>query len=202
MLKPFSLYIHWPFCLSKCPYCDFNSHVSDGVDHDRWLACFKTELSYFKEVTDGEEVVSIFFGGGTPSLMKAYVVEGILNHIHDLWQVREGCEITLEANPTSIETEKFQGFSDAGINRVSIGVQALNDSDLKFLGRQHSAKEALKAIDVADQIFERRSIDLIYARPQQTLKEWEAELTRALGIIKGHASLYQLTIEQGTPFYT
>ena len=176
--------------------------MSDGVDHDRWLACFKTELSYFKEVTDGEEVVSIFFGGGTPSLMKAYVVEGILNHIHDLWQVREGCEITLEANPTSIETEKFQGFSDAGINRVSIGVQALNDSDLKFLGRQHSAKEALKAIDVADQIFERRSIDLIYARPQQTLKEWEAELTRALGIIKGHASLYQLTIEQGTPFYT
>ncbi len=202
MNKPLSLYIHWPFCLSKCPYCDFNSHVADHVDHDVWLDSFKTELSYFKNTVEGGRVVSIFFGGGTPSLMKPFVVEGILTHIHDLWEVEAGCEITLEANPTSIEADKFQAFREAGINRVSIGVQSLNDQDLKFLGRTHSAQEAIKAIEIADKIFERRSLDLIYARPDQTLQGWEEELTRALKIIKGHVSLYQLTIEQGTPFYT
>ncbi len=199
---PLALYIHWPFCVSKCPYCDFNSHVSNRVDHDLWLSSFKRELSHFKAKADGKRVTSIFFGGGTPSLMKPYVVEGVLKHIHDLWDVEDNCEITLEANPTSIEAHKFQNFREAGINRVSIGVQALNDQDLKFLGRTHSAAEALEAIKIADKIFERRSIDLIYARPKQTLKDWEKELTRALDIITGHASLYQLTIEQGTPFYT
>lgn len=200
--KPLSIYVHWPFCLSKCPYCDFNSHVSDSINHDRWLTSFKAELSYFKRKVEGDRVVSIFFGGGTPSLMKPSVVEGILSHIHDLWDVEENCEITFEANPTSIESHKFKAFRDAGINRVSIGIQALNDDDLKFLGRQHSAKEALEAVDIADKIFARRSIDLIYARPNQSLKAWEGELTRALSVINGHASLYQLTIEQGTPFYT
>ena len=202
MVKPLSIYIHWPFCLSKCPYCDFNSHIADSVNHARWLSCFKRELSYFKNTVEGDQVVSIFFGGGTPSLMRPETVQGILEYIHDLWDVKKGCEITLEANPTSIEAGKFQDFKNAGINRVSIGVQALNDRDLKFLGRQHSAQEALSAIDVADKIFDRRTIDIIYARPEQTLKEWEEELSRALKIIKGHASLYQLTIEQGTPFYT
>ncbi|MEM9469762.1 MAG: radical SAM family heme chaperone HemW [Pseudomonadota bacterium] len=197
----FGIYVHWPFCQSKCPYCDFNSHVSDTIDQAQWREAYSKEIAYTASLTKGRKVTSIFFGGGTPSLMEPETVHFILNDIAKYWQVAEDCEITLEANPTSIEAHKFKDFKAAGVNRVSIGVQALNDYDLKFLERQHNADEALNALKIADQIFDRFSFDLIYARPEQSVEAWQKELKEALHYAKGHLSLYQLTIEQGTPFY-
>ena len=168
----FGIYVHWPFCKSKCPYCDFNSHVSNSIDHDLWAQMYLREIDYIAEKTKGRQVTSIFFGGGTPSLMKPKTVEAIIAHIQKRWQVSNDIEITLEANPTSIEAQKFEEFKLAGVNRVSIGVQSLRDDDLQFLGREHSASEAVKAIETAGQIFERYSFDLTYARPEQTVTQW------------------------------
>jgi oxygen-independent coproporphyrinogen-3 oxidase len=197
----FGIYIHWPFCKSKCPYCDFNSHVSNAIDHDQWAPAYLKEIDYIADMTKGREVTSIFFGGGTPSLMMPSTIEAILNHIHKVWNVAPNIEITLEANPTSIEAQKFKDFKTVGINRVSVGVQSLRDNDLKFLGREHSSAEAITALQLANNIFERVSYDLIYARPQQSIRDWSAELSEALKYANGHLSLYQLTIEKGTPFY-
>ena len=198
----FGIYVHWPFCKAKCPYCDFNSHVRhhriDAMSYARALAA---ELQWFAEQTPGRAVSSIFFGGGTPSLMPPQAVAHILDKIASLWAVSESVETTLEANPTSIEAENFRGYRAAGVNRVSVGVQALNDTDLKALGRQHTAEEALAAFRLAAKIFPRVSFDLIYARPSQTTHQWRAELTQALGEQQGHMSLYQLTIEPGTAYF-
>lgn len=199
--KSISIYIHWPFCLSLCPYCDFNSHVASSIDHNRWLKAYEKELEYFASIIKNKKVKSIFFGGGTPSLMEPFVVQGIIDKIASLGIISDSCEITLEANPTSFETNKFKQFKSAGINRVSIGVQSFNEKDLSVLGRKHSALEAINAINSASNIFSRYSFDLIYARPQQTLKAWKEELKFALTLANGHISLYQLTIEKGTPFF-
>lgn len=203
MFRPdqMGVYIHWPFCASKCPYCDFNSHVRDSVDQKEWADAYVRSLRHYAAMMPDKRVVSVFFGGGTPSLMKPETVQVIIDEVQRLWRVSNDVEITLEANPTSIELEKFQEFRDAGVNRVSIGVQALNDADLKFLGREHSVDEALRAIDVARRVFGRYSFDLIYARPDQGLKQWEGELQQAVQYAEGHLSLYQLTIERNTPFY-
>lgn len=198
----FGIYVHWPFCKSKCPYCDFNSHVSESVDHERWARCYDKEIEHVARMTKGRMVSSIFFGGGTPSLMKPETVEVILASIRKRWNVKNDLEITLEANPTSIEAQKFEDFKAAGVNRVSVGVQSLRDNDLKFLGREHSAKEAMNALEIANKVFDRVSFDLIYARPEQTIEAWREELKEALALSTGHMSLYQLTIEKGTPFYT
>ncbi len=202
MTKPLSIYIHYPFCKSKCPYCDFNSHVKEGVDHANFLRCFERELEFFVAKVGKRKVNTIFFGGGTPSLMPIFLVEGILKKISDLWQVDENCEISLEANPTSSEASKFKALQSVGINRLSIGIQALNDADLKFLGRQHSSKEAIEVIEIAAKIFDNFSFDLIYARPKQTLADWSQELQRAISFGTKHLSLYQLTIEKGTKFFS
>ena len=198
----FGLYIHWPFCASKCPYCDFNSHVSDAINHQSWADAYLKELGHVASKTSERTITSIFFGGGTPSLMMPETVEQILTHVRKLWSVAPNIEITLEANPTSIEAQKFESFARAGINRVSVGIQSLSDNDLKFLGRQHNAEQALEALEVATKNFERFSFDLIYARPEQTTQMWRDELEEALRHENGHISLYQLTIEQGTPFFT
>jgi oxygen-independent coproporphyrinogen-3 oxidase len=199
--KPLSIYIHWPFCLSKCPYCDFNSHVSNQINHEDWLEAYKKELSSFEKYFHGREIKSIYFGGGTPSLMEPKTVAGILDYINSYANFDDTIEITLEANPTSSEYNKFLAFKNAGINRVSIGIQSMVYEDLKFLGREHSVDEGLEAIAMARNIFDRYSFDLIYGRPNQTLKAWESELTSALELAKDHISLYQLTIEKGTKFY-
>ncbi|MFT6106039.1 MAG: oxygen-independent coproporphyrinogen-3 oxidase [Rickettsiales bacterium] len=199
--KPLSLYIHYPFCKSKCPYCDFNSHVSDKIDQDGFLRGYLNELRHFAPSLQNRNIKTIFFGGGTPSLMPTYFVEKILEEVSKIWNIDENCEITLEANPTSFEAEKFKDFKSSGINRLSIGIQSLNDTDLKFLGREHSASEAIKTIQTASQIFENYSFDLIYGRPNQNLESWEKELKRAIDLSANHLSLYQLTIEKGTPFY-
>ena len=203
----FGVYIHWPFCAQKCPYCDFNSHVRfGGWDEDRYLAAYKRELSHtaarIAATPDRgrRTVTSIFFGGGTPSLMKAETVAAILDHIAGLWPVDDDAEVTLEANPGSVEAGRFAGYRTAGVNRVSIGVQSLRDADLKRLGRIHSVAEAKAAIAIANRTFERVSFDLIYARPEQTLESWRAELGEALALAAGHLSLYQLTIEPETRF--
>jgi len=196
-----AIYIHYPFCKSKCPYCDFNSHVSNQIDHKRFTDSYLTELEYFRNITKNRNITSIFFGGGTPSLMPINTINKILEKIHDLWNVEDNIEITLEANPTSSESAKFKNIKAAGINRLSIGIQALNDYDLKFLGREHSTKTALETIEIAKKTFQNFSFDLIYARPKQTLKSWQKELEQALAINSPHLSLYQLTIEKGTPFY-
>lgn len=198
----FGIYIHWPFCKSKCPYCDFNSHVAESIDHQRWLKAYLTELDYWANQTSDRTVSSIFLGGGTPSLMKPETVQGIIDFIQSKWRMTNACEITLEANPTSIEADKFQGFRAVGINRVSIGVQSLNAADLKFLGREHNPEQARAAIELAAKTFDRFSFDLIYARPNQTVESWKSELQDALKMAGNHLSLYQLTIEQGTPFFT
>ena len=198
----FGIYVHWPFCKAKCPYCDFNSHVRhQPVDAMGFAKALGTELAWFAEQTKGRTVTSIFFGGGTPSLMPPAAVGHVLDTIARLWTVSPGIETTLEANPTSIEAENFRGYRAAGVNRVSVGVQALNDADLKALGRQHTAEEALAAFRLAASIFPRVSFDLIYARPGQTHAQWRAELTQALAKQQGHMSLYQLTIEPGTAFF-
>ena len=199
---PFAVYVHWPFCLSKCPYCDFNSHVRHGgYDEPRYVRAIETELAFAAARVPGRMVSSVFFGGGTPSLMQPSSVEAILNAIAKHWRIAPDAEITLEANPTSVEAERFRGYRAAGVNRVSLGVQALDDVALKELGRLHSAAEALAAIAVARKHFERYSFDLIYARPRQTLAAWRNELERAIGEAAEHLSLYQLTIEPGTPFF-
>ena len=196
----FAVYVHWPFCLSKCPYCDFNSHVRDNVDQARWRAALLAEIDATAAETGKRRVQSIFFGGGTPSLMPPETVGAVIDRIAARWLLDADAEITLEANPTSVEAAKLAGFAAAGVNRVSLGVQALNDRDLKFLGRGHSADEACKAVDLARGFFARLSFDLIYARPGQTAAQWEAELRAAIAMAADHLSLYQLTIEPGTGF--
>ena len=197
----FALYVHWPFCKAKCPYCDFNSHVRSGVDHERWRRALLAELDHFAALTPGRRLDSIFFGGGTPSLMAPATVAAVIDRAIRQWQPAPDIEITLEANPTSVEAERFKGFRAAGVNRVSLGVQALHDADLRLLGREHGTAEALAAVELAASIFERHSFDLIYARPGQSPAAWEAELRRALTFANGHLSLYQLTIEPGTRFH-
>ncbi|HJD66777.1 MAG TPA: radical SAM family heme chaperone HemW [Rickettsia endosymbiont of Bembidion nr. Transversale] len=196
-----SIYIHWPFCLSKCPYCDFNSHIANSIDDNNWLKSYEKEIEYFKDIIQDKYIKSIFFGGGTPSLMNPKIVEGIINKIKGLARIDKQTEITLEANPTSFETEKFKAFKAAGINRVSIGVQSLREDDLKKLGRTHDSLQAIKTIESANKIFSRVSFDLIYACSGQALKDWQQELKQAMELVTGHISLYQLTIEKGTPFY-
>jgi len=196
----FGIYIHWPFCRSKCPYCDFNSHVRERIDHTRWRSALLAELEHYARDTQGRMVTSIFFGGGTPSLMESETVAALIRRVRGLWAVASDVEITLEANPTSAEIDNFRAFRDAGVNRVSLGVQSLVAGDLAFLGRQHDAAQALAAVQMAASTFDRFSFDLIYARPNQILDQWRQELDRALDFAAGHISLYQLTIEPGTQF--
>ncbi len=196
----FGLYIHWPFCQSKCPYCDFNSHVAAHIDQTRWQAAFLAEIERVGAETQGRVLQTVFFGGGTPSLMAPELVAAILGKIRDTWALANDVEITMEANPGSVEAGRFRGYKDAGVNRVSIGVQALNDADLKALGRLHGVDEAKAAITTAQATFDRVSFDLIYARQKQNLEAWKSELSEALAIASGHLSLYQLTIEDGTAF--
>ena len=197
----FGVYIHWPFCAAKCPYCDFNSHVRHGgIDENRFKSAFLAEMAYLAALQPDQPVRSIFFGGGTPSLMPAKLVGDLIEAVGRHWRMEPDAEITLEANPSSVEADKFRGYRAAGVNRVSLGVQALNDRDLKFLGRIHTVSEAKAALAVARRNFERVSFDLIYARPNQTVEDWSVELTEALSFDPGHLSVYQLTIEEGTPF--
>jgi putative oxygen-independent coproporphyrinogen III oxidase len=200
--KAFGVYVHWPFCMSKCPYCDFNSHVRHtAIDEDRFARAFAREIETTAARTPGREVTSIFLGGGTPSLMQPRTVGAILDAIGQHWRVMPDAEVTLEANPTSVEATRFAGYRAAGVNRVSLGVQALNDVSLKELGRLHSAREALDAVAIARKSFDRYSFDLIYARPEQTPAMWADELKLAISEAAEHLSLYQLTIEEGTPFF-
>lgn len=198
----FGIYVHWPFCAAKCPYCDFNSHVHRGAfDEDEFVEAYKRELAHFAVLKPNETVQSVFFGGGTPSLMSPHAVATILETIADLWPMQSHAEITLEANPTSVEADRFRGYRTAGVNRVSLGVQSLRQEPLAALGRLHSVDEAKAAVKLAQSIFPRSSFDLIYARPHQTLDEWRDELNEALDMSAGHLSLYQLTIETGTRYY-
>src|SRR5882757_9905522 len=200
--EAFGVYVHWPFCLSKCPYCDFNSHVRHApIDEERFSRAFAREIETTAARTPDREVSSIFLGGGTPSLMRPQTVGSILDAIGKHWSVAPDVEVTLEANPTSVEATRFRGYRTAGVNRVSLGVQALDDQSLKELGRLHTAQEALDAVAIARASFDRYSFDLIYARPRQTLDAWRAELKRAISEAAEHLSLYQLTIEPGTPFF-
>lgn len=196
----FGLYVHWPFCQSKCPYCDFNSHVVQAVDQTVWLDAYVSEIDRVGAQTEGRILRSVFFGGGTPSLMLPGTVQGILDAVRRTWRLANDCEITLEANPGSVEAARFQGYAEAGVNRVSLGFQALDDLSLRRLGRQHSVAEAMDALHIAQSVFDRVSVDLIYARQDQTLAEWEAELRKAVALGTEHLSLYQLTIEDGTVF--
>ena len=196
----FALYLHWPFCQSKCPYCDFNSHVAAEIDQARWERAYLVEVDRVAGLTSGRVLRSVFFGGGTPSLMHPDLVAAILERIRRSWRTSNSFEVTLEANPTSVEAGRFAGYRDAGVNRISMGIQALNDPDLKALGRLHSAAEALKAFEIARRLFDRVSFDLIYARQDQSLAAWREELGRALSLAVDHLSLYQLTIEDGTAF--
>ena len=199
--SPLAIYIHWPFCKSQCPYCDFNSHVRDAVDQDRWKQALLSELNWMAQTQANKTITSIFFGGGTPSLMPPSTAEALINQVAKLFPLAPDIEITLEANPTSVETATFPAFQQAGINRVSLGVQSLDDKELQFLGRGHSSSEALRAIDLARTTFARYSFDLIYARPNQTVALWEQELAQALRHAGSHLSLYQLTIEENTAFH-
>jgi putative oxygen-independent coproporphyrinogen III oxidase len=201
-LPPLAVYIHWPFCRSKCPYCDFNSHVRDSIDARRWTRALLHDLDRHAELAPEREVVSIFFGGGTPSLMPPETVAALIERVRTHWPTAPDLEITLEANPNSAEAERFAGFAAAGVNRLSLGVQALNPAALQFLGRRHDKDEALAAIALAREHFSRTSFDLIYARPGQSAAAWAEELDEALGLAGDHLSLYQLTIEPGTAFGT
>jgi len=197
----FGIYVHWPFCLAKCPYCDFNSHVRQGgIDEARFISAYRREIAHMAALAPARQVSSIFFGGGTPSLMAPSTVGAILDAIAGSWDVARNVEVSLEANPTSVEAERFRGYRAAGVNRVSLGVQALNDTDLKKLGRMHSVAEALTAVEIAAKSFERYSFDLIYARPDQEPAAWRAELEQAIGRAAEHLSLYQLTIEPDTMY--
>jgi putative oxygen-independent coproporphyrinogen III oxidase len=202
MKPPLGVYVHWPFCKSKCPYCDFNSHVRDGVDQTRWRDALLKELAHAARAAPDRRVETMFFGGGTPSLMEPATVGAVIERVKALWDTAADVEITLEANPTSVEAGRFAALRHAGINRVSLGVQALDAAALAFLGREHSADEAVEAIATARRHFARYSFDLIYARPGQTEEAWAAELERALALAGEHLSLYQLTIERGTRFFT
>jgi len=199
---PLALYVHWPFCVSKCPYCDFNSHVRESVDQAAWQKALLADLAYEAQALPDRRLTSIFFGGGTPSLMPPATVAAILDAAERHWGFAEGIEITLEANPSSVEAARFADLAAAGVNRASLGVQALDDEALHFLGRAHGVDEALRALQTAQGVFGRVSFDLIYARPGQPLPDWEAELSRAIGYGTEHLSLYQLTIEPGTRFHT
>jgi putative oxygen-independent coproporphyrinogen III oxidase len=196
----FGLYLHWPFCQSKCPYCDFNSHVATRIDQTRWLRAFEVEIDRIGTLTQGRILNTVFFGGGTPSLMEAATVQGILDRIRATWTLANDIEITLEANPGSVEAARFDAYAKAGVNRVSLGIQSLDPQDLRRLGRMHTVEEAAKAIAIAQSTFDRVSIDLIYARQNQTLRAWRDELNHALDFGTSHLSLYQLTIEDGTVF--
>jgi putative oxygen-independent coproporphyrinogen III oxidase len=200
--RAFGVYVHWPFCLSKCPYCDFNSHVRHAaIDEDRFVRAFTLEIETTAARTPGRTVSSIFLGGGTPSLMQPQTVAAILDAIGRGWSVAADVEVTLEANPTSVEATRFHGYRAAGVNRVSLGVQALDDASLKALGRMHTAREALDAVAIARSAFKRYSFDLIYARPDQSVQAWSDELRLAIAEAAEHLSLYQLTIEPETPFF-
>ena len=196
----FGLYLHWPFCQAKCPYCDFNSHVTANIDTARWQAAFLTALDRAADDTSDRVLSTVFFGGGTPSLMPATLVDAIMQRVRKNWRCANDLEVTIEANPTSAEADRFRGYADAGVSRMSLGIQALNDADLKALGRLHSVDEALRALDLARDNFDRVSFDLIYARQDQTAESWQAELARALAMGPTHLSLYQLTVEDGTAF--
>ena len=196
----FGVYVHWPFCAAKCPYCDFNSHVRDGVEVDAWQAALIADMRHEAALAGGEPLESIFFGGGTPSLMPPALVAALLAEAEHLWGFAPGIEITLEANPSSVEAAAFAGLAAAGVNRVSLGLQSLDDEALHFLGRLHGVEEGLKALDTAQRVFKRVNADFIYARPGQTEDDWRAELTSALALGTDHLSLYQLTIEPGTRF--
>ena len=198
----FGLYLHWPFCASKCPYCDFNSHVAAAIDQRRWQAAYLAEIDRVAALTPGRVLNTVFFGGGTPSLMEPDVVAAILDRIRCAWVPANDLEVTLEANPGSVEAGRFRGYADAGVNRISMGVQALNDPDLRRLGRLHSVAEARAAFDIARETFPRVSFDLIYARQDQVPEDWRRELREALAMAVDHLSLYQLTIEDGTAFGT
>lgn len=197
----FGLYLHWPYCESKCPYCDFNSHVMGSVDQDVWRDAYLAEIARYAEETSENLLQTIYFGGGTPSLMQPDLVADVIAAVRKAWPTTNDLEITLEANPGSVEVSKFQAFRSAGVNRVSLGLQALNDGALKALGRAHTKREALAALDVARSTFDRVNFDLIYARQFQSLDEWRAELTEALEMANDHLSLYQLTVEEGTAFH-
>jgi oxygen-independent coproporphyrinogen-3 oxidase len=197
---PLAVYIHWPFCRSKCPYCDFNSHVRERIDAPRWTAALLADLEQQAKLVRDREVVSVFFGGGTPSLMPPETVAALIARVRRLWPQATDLEITIEANPNSAEAERFAGYAAAGVNRLSLGVQALDDDALRFLGRHHNRGEAIRAIGLARETFPRTSFDLIYARPGQSVTAWRRELDEALTLAGGHLSLYQLTIEPGTAF--
>ena len=196
----FGLYLHWPFCASKCPYCDFNSHVSAEIDTKSWNRAYLSEIERVGQLTEGRVLNTVFFGGGTPSLMEPELVQAVLDKIRATWTLANNVEITLEANPSSIEAGRFRAYNEAGVNRISMGMQALNDTDLRALGRMHSAEEGRRAFDIARGIFDRVSFDLIYARQGQDLAAWKAELSEAVAMAVDHFSLYQLTIEDGTAF--
>ncbi len=197
-----ALYIHWPFCVAKCPYCDFNSHVRDQIDQHAWQKALLLDLRHEYKVNPSPRISSVFFGGGTPSLMPPQLVASLIAEADKLWGLNTGCEITLEANPSSVEASKFADIASAGVNRVSLGLQSLDDQTLEFLGRAHDVAEGLAALETAQQNFDRVSFDLIYARPGQSLDDWQSELARALRFGTDHLSLYQLTIEPGTRFET
>jgi oxygen-independent coproporphyrinogen-3 oxidase len=199
--RPLGVYIHWPFCKSKCPYCDFNSHVRDGVRQERWRDALLAELEHAAREAPGRVVETIFFGGGTPSLMAPATVASLIAAVKALWDTAPDLEITLEANPTSVEADRFAALAQAGVNRLSLGIQALDAAALRFLGREHSTEDALAALELARRHFGRYSFDLIYARPGQTPESWAAELEQALALAGEHLSLYQLTIERGTRFF-
>jgi len=196
-----SIYIHWPFCKTKCPYCDFNSHESDYIEHDSWKKSYLTEIELNKDLIQNKKIKSIFFGGGTPSLMKPDTVNSIINKISGITDFSNNIEITLEANPNSVDRERFKNFKSCGINRVSIGIQSIRDNNLKFLGRSHSQYDALKAIEFAREIFDNYSFDLMYCLPGQQINEWESELNEVLKYVDYHISCYQLTIEKSTKFF-
>lgn len=196
----FGLYIHWPFCEAKCPYCDFNSHVTRNIDQNRWKRAYLSEIERYAEMLPNRVLNTVYFGGGTPSLMDPSVVSDVLERIRKSWPVANDLEVTLEANPGSVEAGRFSAYADAGVSRVSMGVQALNDADLRKLGRIHSVAEAYQAFDIARKFFNRVSFDLIYARQDQTVEAWRSELKEALSMAVDHLSLYQLTIEPGTAF--
>jgi oxygen-independent coproporphyrinogen-3 oxidase len=196
----FGLYIHWPFCESKCPYCDFNSHVAGKIDQSAWLEAYRSELRRQAAETQGRILQTVYFGGGTPSLMSQEVVAGLIDCVREHWQTVNDIEITLEANPSSVESTRFEGYHPGGVNRVSLGVQALDDAALQALGRLHSKRQALKALEIAKGTFDRVSFDLIYSRQFQSLDDWRTELSEALALAGDHISLYQLTVEDGTMF--
>ena len=200
-MKHFGIYIHWPFCESKCPYCDFNSHLEENIDEARWLAAYLSELSRYANTTSKKTVTSIFFGGGTPSLMGAETLGEIIKAIKDLWNLAASAEITLEANPSSVEKNKFIEFRKKGVTRLSLGVQSLDEDSLLFLGRKHSASEAKQAAILASEVFDRFSLDVIYGLPGQSLSKWKGELAEIFKLVTTHVSAYQLTIEPGTQFF-